>query len=526
MDDTNTPPENSDTPDRQETTSTSPDAPQAADESANPNMTEQAPDATTDAEDAPDADAPAQPDETPDATADRLQADVSLDETGPCTRRLTIEIPQPELQKQIDESYDELRKNVFIKGFRPGHVPRHVLQRRFGDDVLDSVKESVVNESLRNAIEDHDLDLAVAPDLELDDIELDPDQPLRYEITLEVAPEFTIDNYTALAVNRPPVTVSDEDIARALDSFRQRHGSFDTLDTGTLTEGDIPVGHAVVLQGDDEIWSAEEIGANPATDSLGGIPVEGLGDVLAGASVGDTITHELTLPDTFPVEAHRGQDATLEFTLDQIRRFSLPDATDQWAQSLDFEDLDDLREEIEDELHQARQREAEDAVRRQIDDRLLELTDFDIPDGLIDRMVEERKTRLRTQLLYQGIPEDQLDDLIEQRSGESRQAAIRDARLQFIYRQIAEQEKTFVTESDLDARIQAIALNYRRRPEEVRDELDERGQLDSLRHQMRDERVRDYLVEHAEITEAEDEEAPAPETGEDEAAAEAEAEEE
>lgn len=441
--------------------------------------------------------------EQPDAAeSTKVQADVQVEETGPCTRLVKIEVPQAEVQKQIDDSYDELHKSAFIKGFRTGHVPRHVLEMRFGDEVLGSVKETLVGDTFRNAIEDNHLTLALAPDIDDEAITLDPTKPLAFQVVVEVIPEFTIDNYKGLQVERPAVQVTDADIDRALESFRHRHGTHATLDEGQVADADIPICHAAVLQGDDEIWSQQEIGVGMAAGSLGGMAFEGIADALRGANVGDTRTLEATLPDNFPVEDHRGQPATLEITIDQIRRFQMPDATDEWAQTLDFESLDDLREELEDELHQRHQADADHAVQDQIADRLLELTDFTVPDGLIDHLVDDQKSRIRSQLMYSGVAEEDLDKLVDQRAADSRDAAVRTTKLNFIYRQIAEQEKIFVTEDELTQRVQAIALNYRRSADEVYAELEERGQIDGLRRQMREERARDFLVEQAEVADA------------------------
>ena len=111
----------------------------------------------------------------------------------------------------------------------------------------------------------------------------------------------------------------------------------------------------------------------------------------------------------------------------------------------------------------------------------------------------DQKARVRSQLMYSGVAEEDLDKLVDQRAGDSREAAIRTTKLNFIYRQIAEQEKIFVTEDELTQRVQAIALNYRRSADEVYAELEERGQIDGLRRQMREERARDFLVEQAEV---------------------------
>ena len=454
------------------------------------------------------SDTPANEEPQAAAEASATAADVpsytaQVEQTGPCARLLRIEVSKDKVVEEIDNSYRELRNTVFIRGFRKGHVPRHVLERRFGEQVLESVKQGLVDDHFNKAVDDNSLSLALPADIDYDAVTFDPAQPLAFEVKVEVTPEFTIDNYKGLEVQRPAVTVTDDDVTRALDAFRMRHGQYRKIEQGQVTNTDVPVCHAVALENGEEIWRQDELGAHIGDETLGGITVPGLRDALLGASPGDSKTLKTTLPDAFPDEAHRGKTVDLEITIDEIRRFEAPEATDEWAKSRNFDSLVDLREEMHDELRRTRDQEADDAVQTRIADRLLELTDFDVPDGLVERLVTSTRERQRLALLYRGIQEDQLDGILEQQDKATRDTSVRNCKLHFIYQKIAEQDKVFVTEEEIQQRIQAIALNYKRRPEEVADELETEGRMSALRQQMREEKVRDYLVQHADVHETE-----------------------
>jgi len=376
-----------------------------------------------------------------------------VEETGPCARLLKIEVPAETVQQEIEKSYDELRKTVFIKGFRKGRVPRHILERRFSEEVLEGVKRDLVEGKLSEAIEKHELRLVSTPSVNLDEIKLEPDHPLTFEVNVEVFPEFTIDNYTGLEVERPDTTVTDQDVAGALESLRMQHARYEKVEEGTVGEGDVPICHAIVLKDGQEVLRREELGAD-------GLKLEGLKAALLGASPGETRTFEgITLPDDLRQESLRGQTVDIQVTVDEIRRFVLPE-------------LDDLREEILDQLRLDRQRQADQAVRERIEDKLLELTDFDVPEGLVERVVARAAERQRLALLYRGVPEDKLDEEVRRLAPGTREQSIRDCKLFFILERIADQEKIFVTEDEVEQRIQAIALNYRRRPQDVQAELD------------------------------------------------------
>ncbi len=444
------------------------------------------------------AEAPPTPEEPPAP----LRATATVEEIGPCARLLKVQVPQGRVHEEVEKSYNDLRKTVFLKGFRPGHIPRHVLERRFGEQVADSVKQSLVEEALEQVVEDKALRLALPADVDLKALTLDPKQPLAFEAKIEVVPNFTIDNYKGLTVERPLVEVTDADVANALESFRRRQGKFTKLEEGQVAEGDVPICHAIAIHEGKEIWREVELPAFLDRESVAGIPAPGLKAALLGAKVGDTRSLKVKFPDNFEAEEHRGKEVDLEVTVDEIRRLVLPEATDEWARSLRFDDLDDLRDELRDELRRNREQDADDAVHERIAEKLLELTDFDVPEGLVERLVAGARDRQRLALLYRGVPQEQIGQQLERVEKQTRDASVRQCKLYFIYERIAEAEKIFVTEDEVQQRIQAIALNYRRRPEDVASELEREGRLSALRHEMREEKVRDFLVRHAIVTQA------------------------
>ncbi len=432
------------------------------------------------------------------------RATSSVSETGPCARLVKVEVAQPRVAEEIEKSYGELRKTVFLKGFRPGHIPRHVLERRFGEQVTDSVKQTLVDEGLAQAVEDHKLRPALPATLDYKTIALDAKQPLSFEVKVEVVPDFTLEGYKGLEVVRPAVKLTDEDAAAALDAYRRRQGKFEKVEEGAVGEDDVPVCHAIAVQDGQEAWREAELGAFLSQETIAGVNVPGLKAALTGAGVGETKSFAVKLPDNFRAEALRGKDVTLEVTVDEIRRLALPEATDEWAKSLRFDDLEDLQDELHDELRRSREHEADEAVHAGIAERLLGLTDFSVPEGMVERLVAQAKDRQRLALQYRGEPEEEIKERLAGLDQQTRDASVRQCKLYFIYDRIAEQEKIFVTEDDMVQRIQAIALNYGRRPADVASELEREGRLSALRLQMREEKVRDFLVQQAKITQASD----------------------
>ena len=450
----------------------------------------------------PDPNAPPQ-ETTPLPAEEKAEAplpiQVQVEEKGSCERLVKIEIPQKTVHDEIEKSYEELRKTVFVKGFRPGHIPRHVLEKRFGAQVLDGVKHTLIDENFEKAVEGQSLKLALPAKVDYEKIAIAADKPLAFEVSVEIVPAFTVGNYKGLAVERPAVQVTKDDVEKAVEGVRLRHGKFQKLEGGEIAETDVAVCHAIALQNGEELWRENELGANVPGETLGSMLVPGLKQAFLGAKAGDTKTFKVTLPQDFVAEAHRSKEVDLEVTIDEVRRFEAPQATDEWAKSIGFDDLADMHDELGDEVRRHREEYADDLVHGLIASQLLQLTSFDVPQGLLDQVVDRTKDRIRAGLLYRGVAKEEIENAVEERTAKTREDSVQQCKLYFIYEKIAELEKIFVTEDEIRLRIQAIAMNYRRRPEEIGSELERTGRLSSLRQQMREEKVRDFLVQNAKV---------------------------
>lgn len=430
------------------------------------------------------------------------RATATVTEAGQCLRQLKVEVCAARVAAEVDQNYGELRKTIIIKGFRPGHAPRHVLERRFAEQVAETAKEALVKEAMEQVLEDHKLRPAVPPKIDLKEVAFDPKEPLRFEVSLEIVPDFTVEGYKGIEVERPAVAVTDQDVDRAIEAARYRAAEARVVEDGVVEERDIPVCHAIAVLDGQEVWRQSELAVSLANETIGGLPVPGLRDAMLGASPGQTKSFPVHLPDGFTAEELRGKDVTLEITLDEVRRIVLPEVTDEWAKSLGCDDVEDLRDELRDELRAAREGEADEAVHERIADRLLELARIEVPQSLVEHLVTEAIERQRAALMSRGVPPEEIEEQLAAVQGQAREAGERRCKLIFVYEQIAEREKIFVTEDEVKQRIQAIAMNYRRRPAEVEAELEREGRLAALRHQMREEKVRDFLVQNARITQA------------------------
>ena len=163
-------------------------------------------------------------------------AEVTIEDVGPCKKHLKITIPQAEVEAKVEESYARLQDTAVVDGFRKGHVPRKLLERRFGEEVLEDVKQTILEESSREAVEKNEL--RPIGDPSFDNVDFAPDKDCVFDVTLEVEPVFELTEYKGLKLTKKKPAVTDEDIEQGLQSLRMRRATLQLMPEGTAVAAD------------------------------------------------------------------------------------------------------------------------------------------------------------------------------------------------------------------------------------------------------------------------------------------------
>ena len=438
-----------------------------------------------------------------------LNLQVDIEEVGPCKRKIKVVVAQEDVKAKIDESYVELRRTVPVPGFRIGHVPRALLERRFGKDINQEVRHTLIGDSFRKALEDHKLDPIGTPDFGEQPEEppaLEPDKPLEYDVTVEVKPDFDIEGYVGLKVDKHKVAVKDEHIDQAVENYRMQFAEPEEVTEEATVEANDYVNCDIAIEVEEmEPIRREKMEIAVSTDNVIGIEIEGLADLMAGAKAGDARDVTITLPDTFREQDYRGKEAKVTLTVNKIQRLKLPEVNDEWAQTLRFDSVADMREEMSRQLERRFQREIEAAMLHQVLEKVGELVDFELPADIVENSAESRQRRLRIGLSQRGMDEEAIEQEIEKGKDATHEAAVRDLKMLFILDKIAEKEKVFATEDDVKAAIESMAASYRVTPDQLRAHLEKEDGMADLRSQIREDKVRQFLLEKAEKIEVDEE---------------------
>jgi trigger factor len=406
--------------------------------------------------------------------------------------KLTVEVDEEELGKAVDETFRRLQKEVSVPGFRPGKVPRRLLEVRLGPH---AIRAEVIRHALPDyyaqAVEEADLDTIAAPEIDITSGE--EDGPLAFDAVVEVRPKVSIAGYEGLVVTVPPLEASEEEIDARIDRLREQFaelsevgrpahdGDLVTVDIHGVRDGEIAEG----LSADDFVY---EVGT-------GGI-AEGADEALRGKKAGDIV--EIEAPNL------QGGAGSLRLLVKLVREKVLPEATDEWASDAsEFDTLEELRGDLAQRLTSLKRLEARLVVRERAVEALAELVPDEMPPTLVAVAVDQGRDALSRRLAERGVTIDQYLEAsgqpLEELNAEFERQAVSQVRADLALRALADAEGITVDDQDLAAEIERLARQTNQDARTLAARLARSGGLEQLRSDVRNEKAVGWLTDSVDL---------------------------
>lgn len=416
---------------------------------------------------------------------------VTLEELGPSRKRLQIEIDAPTVQGEVDRAFVQVGRQARLPGFRPGRAPRSVLERMFGEQVRREVLGRLVEQSFHHAVHEHHLDVVGTPEIDAD--VLTPGEALRYSAIVDVRPVIELGELGDIDVVRPQVSVTDEDVARVLESLRESVAQLRPITDRRVVEA----GDVVTV----DLTSTME-GAEPAhregvlLEAGGGAFPLALERQLVGQHQGAQLDLTIPYPADYPNQSLAGHSVQFQVRVVDLRAKELPPLDDDFARDHGrSETLDELRGRIRADLERQATERADGAVREAIVDQLLSRHPFEVPASLVDRRCEAMLEALNVRLGPGMDEQDALGRLREQ----VRPRAERDVRADLILDAVAERDRLVPDDDAVSAAIAGIVAQEEQSPERVRALYDRPEARSALRVRLARQRALEAIMGRARI---------------------------
>ena len=429
---------------------------------------------------------------------------VQIEDSGPGTKKLTIEIPAERITLKLEENFKELRQKTAIPGFRVGHAPRKLVEKKFATDVREDVRRALVSESYQQAIKNNNLKVLGEPDFGAEQkLELPESGSLKFSFEVEIAPEFTLPQLTGIAVKRPKVQVTDEHRSQAMANLRQQQGTLVPVEDRGLEARDYVTADIAVKCDGKEVGAQKDASFMVAPGRIAGLFIQDMDKQLAGLKIGESKTLTVKVPADFGNADLAGKDVEIVIALKDIKKLEPAEINEEFLTNLGFKDEAELREALGEQLEIRVTNDVQQAMRDQVAKFLFDTVELNLPNKISERQTQRIVQRRATDLMTRGVPQAQIEANIEKLKTGAQEVAVRELKMYFILERLAEQLQVEVQESELNGQVAMLAAQQGERPEKMKQRLSTDGTLSNMYLKLRENRALDRVIESAKIEDVE-----------------------
>jgi len=430
---------------------------------------------------------------------------VSVETPSSYQKVLTIEVPSETVTAEIENIYSRIKKTATHPGFRPGKVPRKILEKKFSDSIRAEAIESTVSSTLKQVLEEQHLVPLTTPDFE--DVTFEGEGPLSFKVTIEVEPTIELGEYKGLELKRPKAAVSEEDVQRVLERLQLSNAKYIPAER-PVEKNDIVV---IDFEGFEGGKSVEGLKAENFSVEVGAGMFAGESESqFVGMKKGETGNISVKYPDDFSTKELAGKQIVLSVTVKDVKIRQLPDLDDEFAKDLGtYTTLEELKQSVRENLQKDLAKRLEQFTREQALMTVLANTKVEIPPKLRSRVgasIFEEEVR---KLAYRGADKETITAARDKISEFAEAEAARQLKVTFVADEIARRENLSVTDEELSQSIEETIAQAEDEDPRIRTYFNSERVRDRYREQMRIRKILDFIVSNATIVEVDPAETPA-----------------
>lgn len=420
--------------------------------------------------------------------------DIQVEEVGDLTRKLTITLPADDVQPRLDESYNKLKKEVKMKGFRRGKVPRTVIVKNYKGQVEAEIGEKLVQETYFDAVEKKEIEPIVHPDIK--EVNYNEDGSFTYVAEVDVKPEFELGEYKGLEIEKEEIVVTDEEIELELKQMQHDMAALKSVDRA-IANDDVAI---VDFQGYHNGTAMPQVRNEDYSVEVGsgnmGAEFE---EKLIGMSKGEEGSHEVDFPESHPNPVLKGKKVEFKITVKEVKERVLADIDDEFAKDAgeEYSSLEELKASIKEKITAQREERIDGAVTDGIMQKLLETHDFPVPDRLVAFEIEQMIKQTEQQFEQSGMSLEAAGLSREKLAEQNAEVAAKRVKGDFILKKIGETEEIKVEEEDLERGFKRIGDMYNMPVAKVKEFFKSRDDLMPFMNELLNEKILNFLKEQS-----------------------------
>ncbi len=389
-------------------------------------------------------------------------------------------------------------KDAKVDGFRKGHVPADVLEKKFKKEIEGEILNHIISEEYRKAVEENNL--SPIADIKLEKYENNEDN-VEVVFTIPVLPEITLGDYKSVKVEKEALDVNDEKVNAEIEIMRSNAGKLkEVADDEAAKDKDVA---NINFEGfvDGEAFDggkAEGFDLTLGSKSF----IDTFEDQIIGHKKGDEFDVNVTFPEEYHAENLKGKPAVFKVKVNSIKRKEEAELNEDLAKELGYDSVEDLKAKTKENLIKREETRIENEYKGKVVDAVVEGVNFEIPEAIVEREIQFQINRFAQQLQMQGMSLNQYFEMtgqnIEKMRESIKESAEKSVKRDLVLNEIAKVEKIEATEEEVNAELDRTALMYGMDREGLIAEVRKSGNyarfIDDIKYQIVNRKTVDLLA--------------------------------
>ena len=430
-----------------------------------------------------------------------------IEDIDSCKKKIKFDIAFKDYQAKVQSSYLTLARQVKVPGFRPGKAPMSMLEKRFGSNVKKEVMTQLVSERLAEVIEEKGF-RSVSPPKILE-VEAEEGTDISVSASVEIVPEFKINDYSKVEIPIEITRVTDEDVNQAINYQRERQGTkVQVLDRPVEDKDFVKLDFNGTLNG-------EAFEGGKGSDHIVQIGSEYLlkdmGNQLIGMSVDEEKDIPVQIPENYSSnKSIAGKEVIFHVSLKGIQKNQLPELNDDFAKNIEpkdkFASLEDMKLQIRSQLEEHARGDAHREAKKIVTKKITEMNPIEVPEGLVEEqikhmVVQALKKEQQAKNQTESINEEEIH-VTDSQNKEHRENAIQLLQQELVLDQLASNLNIKIDESELNAEVNnMVRMLGETNAHKMKKQWEQNGVLARLQSRIKRDKTLDAVMKEVQIKE-------------------------
>ena len=426
---------------------------------------------------------------------------VKMEDVSPIKKKLSFEIPWDEVKIELDSVYREVGKKAKIKGFRPGKIPRQVLEKYFKEHVEEETVSNIINKYYWQGLGERKMTPLSQPDVTQEGIK--ENTPFSFSISFEIEPQFEPQGYKGMELERENIKITDDDLTARLNQIKQMFATMEEVQADrAVVTGDFVT---IDFEGSVDGESLKEMKADNYLLEVGSKRfIPGFEEQLVGMKKAATGEIKVTFPEDYQEKKFAGKEAVFKVEIKNIKEKKLPEIDENFIKNFDkYSSLDDLKNDVRKSLEEEGVKLTEGKLQNNIMEKLLTINDFEAPSSLVEKQIYYMMADTRKRMTQAGMDEKNATEFSFQMHDKYKEEAVKIVRSFLMLKKISEKESFAIADEDIESHIRDLAAKHGRDYDLLKKAYEKEDKRENLRSDLLQKKVFDFIEQNANIKDIE-----------------------